>query len=150
MLAAEPLYVLFDTAVVGRLGARSLAGLAIGSLLLGLVGSQLTFLSYGTTARSARDFGAAGRAAAVTEGVQATWLALGLGGLIVLAVEGAAVPLVSALAGAKSGGSEGDDIAAAALPWLRIAILGTPAILVSLAPTGGCAGCRTPRGRCAM
>jgi putative MATE family efflux protein len=136
VLAAEPLYLLFDTAVVGRLGARSLAGLAIGSLLLGLVGSQLTFLSYGTTARSARYFGAADRGAAVTEGVQATWLALGLGGLIVLVVEVAAVPLVSAIAGAKSGDSGGGDIATAALPWLRIAILGTPAILVSLAGNG--------------
>lgn len=72
MLAAEPLYLLFDTAVVGRLGALSLAGLAIGSLVLGLVGSQATFLSYGTTARSARHFGAGDRAAAVVEGVQAT------------------------------------------------------------------------------
>lgn len=38
VLAAEPLYLLFDIAVVGRLGAISLAGLAIGSLVLGLVG----------------------------------------------------------------------------------------------------------------
>lgn len=30
VLAAEPLYLLFDTAVVGRLGALSLAGLAVG------------------------------------------------------------------------------------------------------------------------
>ena len=45
VLAAEPLYLLFDTAVVGRLGALSLAGLAIGGLVLGMVGSQLTFLS---------------------------------------------------------------------------------------------------------
>jgi Na+-driven multidrug efflux pump len=54
VLAAEPLYLLFDTAVVGRLGALPLAGLAIGSPMVGLVGSQLTFPSYGTTARSAR------------------------------------------------------------------------------------------------
>ncbi|MGH3594509.1 MAG: MATE family efflux transporter, partial [Mycobacterium sp.] len=65
VLAAEPLYLLFDTAVVGRLGALSLAGLAIGGLILGLVGSDLTFLSYGTTARSARYFGAGDRASAV-------------------------------------------------------------------------------------
>jgi putative MATE family efflux protein len=129
VLAAEPLYLLFDTAVVGRLGALSLAGLAIGSLVVGLVGSQLTFLSYGTTARSARYFGVADRTAAVTEGVQATWLALGLGGLIVVVVEAIAVPLVSVIA--SSG-----DITGAALPWLRIAILGAPAILVSLAGNG--------------
>ena len=61
VLAAEPLYLLFDTAIVGRLGALSLAGLAIGGLVLGMVGSQLTFLSYGTTARSARSYGAGDR-----------------------------------------------------------------------------------------
>lgn len=133
VLAAEPLYLLFDTAVVGRLGALSLAGLAIGGLLLSLVGSDLTFLSYGTTARSARHFGAGNRSSAVTEGVQATWLALGLGALVVIAVQAAAVPLVSVIAGGKVGG---EAIAAAALPWLRIAIFGAPAILVSLAGNG--------------
>ncbi|WP_163710326.1 MATE family efflux transporter [Mycobacterium timonense] len=133
VLAAEPLYLLFDTAVVGRLGALSLAGLAIGGLLLSLVGSDLTFLSYGTTARAARHFGAGNRASAVAEGVQATWLALGLGALVVLVVQAAAAPLVSAIAGGKGGG---EAIAAAALPWLRIAIFGAPAILVSLAGNG--------------
>lgn len=129
VLAAEPLYLLFDTAIVGRLGALSLAGLAIGGLILGMVGSDLTFLSYGTTARSARYFGADDRPAAVAEGVQATWLALGLGVLVVIAVQAAAVPLVSAIAGSGV-------IANTALPWLRIAILGAPAVLVSLAGNG--------------
>lgn len=129
VLAAEPLYLLFDTAVVGRLGAVAMAGLAIGSLVLGLVSTQLTFLSYGTTARAARYFGATDRAAAVNEGVQATWLGLGLGVAIVAVVQAAAVPVVSVIA-------SGSDIAAAALPWLRIAILGVPAILVSLAGNG--------------
>ena len=129
VLAAEPVYLLFDIVIVGRLGALSLAGLAIGGLILNLVGSQLTFLSYGTTARSARYFGAGDRASAVAEGVQATWLALGLGTLIVVVVEGADGPLVSAIAA-------GGDIAAAALPWVRIAILGAPAILVALAGNG--------------
>ncbi len=129
VLAAEPLYLLFDTAVVGRLGALSLAGLAIGGLILSMVGSDLTFLSYGTTARSARYFGAEDRASAVAEGVQATWLALGLGMLVVVVIEAAAMPLVAAIASSH-------DIADAALRWLRIAILGAPAILVSLAGNG--------------
>jgi putative MATE family efflux protein len=133
VLAAEPLYLLFDTAIIGRLGALSLAGLAIGGLILSVVGSQLTFLSYGTTARSARFFGANDRVSAVEEGVQATWLSLGLGTLIVVVVQAAAVPVVSAIAGGKSGG---ESIAGAALPWLRIAIMGIPAILVSLAGNG--------------
>ena len=129
VLAAEPLYLLFDIAIVGRLGAMALAGLAIGGLILGLVSSQGTFLSYGTTARAGRHFGAGDRGSAVAEGVAASWLALGLGALIVVGVQAAAVPLLSAIAGS-------DDIAAAALPWLRIAILGAPAILISLAGNG--------------
>ncbi|OBA88583.1 MATE family efflux transporter [Mycobacteriaceae bacterium 1482268.1] len=129
VLAAEPIYLLFDLAVVGRLGALSLAGLAIGGLILSTLSSQMTFLSYGTTARSARFFGAGNRAAAIGEGVQATWLAVGLGLTIVAAVEAAAVPLVSALAA-------GGDIADAALSWVRIAIVGVPAILISAAGNG--------------
>jgi putative MATE family efflux protein len=129
VLAAEPIYLLFDIAVVGRLGAVSLAGLAIGGLVLSLVSSQLTFLSYGTTARAARFFGAGDRASAVGEGVQATWLAIGLGLLVVLVIEATAVPLLRVIAG-------GGEIATTALPWLRIAILGAPAILISLAGNG--------------
>lgn len=129
VLAAEPIYLLFDLAIVGRLGAVSLAGLAIGGLVLGLVNSQGTFLSYGTTARSARFYGAGDRTSAVAEGVQATWLALGLGLLIIAVVEAVAVPMLSALAA-------GGEIAHAALPWLRVAILAAPAILVSMAGNG--------------
>lgn len=129
VLAAEPIYLLFDIAVVGRLGVLPLAGLAIGGLILSVVSSQLTFLSYGTTARSARFYGAGDRAAAVGEGVQATWLALGLGLTIVAVAQVAAVPIVSAIAA-------GGDIAAAAMPWVRIAIVGVPAILISAAGNG--------------
>lgn len=132
VLAAEPIYLLFDIAIVGRLGALPLAGLAIGGLILATLSSQMTFLSYGTTARSARFFGAGDRRAAVGEGLQATWLALGLGMLIVIVVQAGAVPLVSALAGA----SEGGEIADEALPWVRIAIFGVPAILISAAGNG--------------
>jgi putative MATE family efflux protein len=129
VLAAEPIYLLFDIAIVGRLGALPLAGLAIGGLILATLSSQMTFLSYGTTARSARFFGAGNRPAAVGEGMQATWLALGLGTLIVAVVQLAGVPLVSALAGSG-------EIADEALPWVRIATVGVPAILVSAAGNG--------------
>jgi MATE family, multidrug efflux pump len=129
VLAAEPLYLLFDLAVVGRLGALSLAGLAIGGLILTLSASQLTFLSYGTTARAARFFGAGDHGAAVGEGVQATWLAVGIGTIMAVAVEVTAVPLLRLIA-------DGGEIADAALPWVRIAIFGAPAILISLAGNG--------------
>lgn len=129
VLAAEPLYLLFDLAVVGRLGALSLAGLAIGALVMGVLSAQLTFLSYGTTARAARFYGAGDRTAAVGEGVQATWLALAIGTAIVVVVQATAVPLVSALAG-------GGAVADAALPWVRIASLAVPAILIAAAGNG--------------
>lgn len=129
VLAAEPLYLLFDTAVVGRLGALSLAGLAVGGLVVTMVSTQLTFLSYGTTARAARFHGAGDRVAAVGEGVQATWLALVLGVLMVVLVQVLAAPVTAAIAGAA-------DIADAALSWLRIAVFAAPAILISLAGNG--------------
>jgi len=130
VLAAEPIYLLLDTAVVGRLGALPLAGLAVGGLILSLVGSQLTFLSYGTTSRSARSFGAGDRAGAVGEGIQATWLALAVGALIVVVVQALAPFLLTAIAGSRGG------IAETALPWLRIAVLAVPAILMSMAGNG--------------
>ena len=51
-LAAEPLYVLVDTAVVGHLGAEQLAGVAIGGALLTNVAWLCNFLAYGSTARA--------------------------------------------------------------------------------------------------
>lgn len=130
VLAAEPLYLLFDIAIVGRLGAVSLAGLAIGGLVVAMLSSQMTFLSYGTTARSARFYGAGDRVAAVREGVQATWLAVGLGMLVIAVVQAAAIPLVRLIAGSDA------QIGAAALGWLRIAIVAAPAILISMAGNG--------------
>lgn len=84
VLAAMPLYLLLDTAVVGRLGAQDLASLGAAATIHSVVTTQLTFLSYGTTARASRLFGAGKREEAVAEGVQATWVAVGVG--LVLAV----------------------------------------------------------------
>ncbi|HET7314582.1 MAG TPA: MATE family efflux transporter [Salinisphaera sp.] len=129
VLAAEPLYVLIDTAVVGHLGAVPLAGLALGGTLLSVLTSQLTFLSYGTTARTSRLYGAHRRAEAVAEGGQATWLAIAVGLFVFVLGEIFAHDLALLLAG--PGG-----IADAAGRWLRIALLGAPAILITLAGNG--------------
>jgi putative MATE family efflux protein len=129
VLVAEPLYLLVDTAVVGHLGVVPLAGLAVAGVVFGQVPAQLIFLSYGTTARTARLHGAGQRAAAVVEGVQATWLALMLGGVVLAAGQLAAAPLTRALAGAGA-------VADAAAGWLRVALLGAPFVLVTLAGNG--------------
>lgn len=138
VLVAEPIYLLFDLAVVGRLGALALAGLAVGGLILTQTSSQLTFLSYGTTARSARRHGAGDARGAVAEGVQATWIAIAVGATIVVLVQGFAVPLTNAIAG-------GGDIAATALAWVRIALFGVPLILISMAGNGWLRGVQETR-----
>ncbi|MBB3085760.1 MATE family efflux transporter [Geodermatophilus sabuli] len=130
VLAAEPLYLLVDTAVVGNLGTVALGGLAIGGGLLAWAVALLNFLAYGTTARAARRAGAGDRAGAVAEGVQATWLALGLGLLVLVVFQALAGPLTRTLAGGAG------PVAAAGETWLRIAGLGAPLLLVSLAGNG--------------
>jgi putative MATE family efflux protein len=129
VLAAEPLYLLVDTAVVGRLGAVPLAGLAVAAVLFAQVTSQLNFLSYGTTARTARLYGSGRREDAVAEGVQATWLALAVGAVVLGVGQLVARPVAAAL-------GNGGAIADGAVSWLRVALLGAPLLLVTLAGNG--------------
>ncbi|WP_104526110.1 MATE family efflux transporter [Blastococcus atacamensis] len=130
VLAAEPLYLLVDTAVVGNLGTVALGGLAVGGGLLAWAAGLLNFLAYGTTARAARRAGAGDRPGAVSEGVQATWLAVALGLLVLVVFQLLAGPLTRALAGGPG------PVAEAGERWLRIASLGAPLLLVSLAGNG--------------
>ncbi|GLZ45093.1 MATE family efflux transporter [Actinomycetospora sp. NBRC 106375] len=138
VLVAEPLYLLVDTAVVGHLGAIPLAGLAVGGIVLAQVASLGTFLAYGTTARAARHHGAGDRAAAVREGVAATWIALGVGALVVVAGWTLAPWVGDVLGG-------GGAVAGAATSWLRIAVVGAPGILVALAGHGWMRGVQDTR-----
>ena len=129
VLAAEPLYLLVDTAVVGHLGAVPLGGLALGGTLFTLVSTQLTFLSYGTTARTARLHGAGRRREAVAEGAQATWLGVLVGAVLLVLAQLVAVPLANALVGPG-------PVADAAARWVRIALLGAPMVLIAMAGHG--------------
>ncbi|WIM95394.1 MATE family efflux transporter [Actinoplanes oblitus] len=138
VLAAEPLYVLVDTAVVGHLGPIPLAAVAIGGTVMSVAVWFGTLMAYGTTGRAARRFGAGDRPAAVAEGVQASWLALGLGlvlGLLGVALAG---PLAHALAGNPA-------TAEAAAGWLRIAALGVPGLLLAAAGNGWMRGVQDTR-----
>lgn len=138
VLAAEPLYLLVDTAVVGRLGAVPLAGLAVAGVLFAQVTTQLNFLSYGTTARTARLHGAGRRAEAVDEGVQATWLALAVGAVVLVVGQLVAAPVAGAL-------GNGGAIADGAVSWLRVALFGAPLVLVTLAGNGWMRGVQDTR-----
>ncbi len=139
VLAAEPLYVLVDTAVVGHLGSGPLAALAIGGTVLTLVNWLGTILAYGTTGRAARRFGAGQRSQAVAEGVQASWLALGVGLLVAVGMQVLAEPLSRALAG------DNPAIWQDAASWLRVAALGAPGLMLAVAGNGWLRGVQDTR-----
>ncbi|ADD41158.1 MATE family efflux transporter [Stackebrandtia nassauensis] len=139
VLAAEPLYILVDTAVVGHLGRVPLAALALGGGVMSVAAWIGNVLAYGTTGRVARRFGAGQRAEAVAEGVQGSWLAV-IGGLLMIAVvEIFAGPLSRALAGGPGA------VATAAEQWLRIGVLGAPFLLLAMAGQGWMRGVQDTR-----
>jgi putative MATE family efflux protein len=139
VLAAEPLYVLVDTAVVGHLGSIPLAALAVGGSVMTVAAWLGNVLAYGTTGRTARRHGAGDRAAAVAEGVQASWLAFAGGLLLAVAMQVAAGPVARTLAGGHS------DVAGAAAEWLRIAALGAPGLMLAAAGNGWLRGVQDTR-----
>jgi Na+-driven multidrug efflux pump len=138
VLAAEPLYVLVDTAVVGHLGRVPLAAVAVGGTVMSVAVWFGTLMAYGTTGRAARRFGAGDRAAAVTEGVQASWLALCTGVLLAVLAQIFAAPLASVLASDPA-------TADAAAGWLRIAACGAPGLLLAAAGNGWMRGVQDTR-----
>ena len=93
-LIAEPLFLLADSAIVGRLGTVPLAALGLAGAILGGAIYLFVFLAYGTTASVARRLGAGDLRAALTQGVDGMWLALALGLPAALATFAAAPWLV--------------------------------------------------------
>ncbi|WP_432007088.1 MATE family efflux transporter [Streptomyces parvus] len=139
-LVAEPLFVMVDSAVVGHLGTPQLAGLGIAAALLMTAVSIFVFLAYATTAAVARRVGAGDLPAAIRQGMDGIWLALLLGAAVVALAMPTAPWLVDVF-GAS------DTAAPYAITYLRISILGIPAMLVVLAATGvlrGLQDTRTP------
>jgi putative MATE family efflux protein len=128
-LAAEPLYVLVDTAIVGHLGRPQLAALGLAGAVLSGAFTIFNFLTYGTTAVVARASGAGQQERAARLAAQALWLALGFGALLLVVCEAAGEPLLRALGGHGRSGHF-------ALVYFRIGALGLPAALVALAGQG--------------
>ena len=139
-LAAEPLYLLADTAMVGHLGTQQLAALAIAATLLSGAFTLFNFLTYGTTAQVARLSGAAAHEEAGRLAAQALWLASAIGVVLTATLAALAVPLVDLM------GAEGHTAELAVL-YLRIGSLGLPSALIALAGQGflrGVSDLRTP------
>jgi putative MATE family efflux protein len=128
-LAAEPLYILVDTAIVGHLGTPQLAALAIAAGVMTSAFTLFNFLTYGTTAQVARLHGAGHDDAAAGLGAQALWLAIAIGLLLIALIAGLAAPIVSLM------GGEG-DVADGATLYLRIAALGAPMFMIAAAGQG--------------
>jgi putative MATE family efflux protein len=139
-LAAEPLYLLADTAMVGHLGTQELAALAIaGTLIVGAF-TLFNFLTYGTTAQVARLSGAGETEHANRLAAQSLWLATGIGLGLTALLAGLAEPLVALMGGE---GRTGD----LAVLYLRIGSLGLPFALIALSGQGflrGVSDLRTP------
>ncbi|MFM7271671.1 MAG: MATE family efflux transporter [Actinomycetes bacterium] len=137
-LATEPLYVLVDTAIVGTLGVAAIGGLAVAGIVLTATFAIFNFLAYSTTAAVARRVGAEDRRAAAARGVDGMWLAAGLG--LLLAVVGIlATPWIVRVMGASAA------VAPDARTYLRISLLGAPAVLLALAGAGYLRGLQTTR-----
>ncbi|WP_328318479.1 MATE family efflux transporter [Streptomyces sp. NBC_00388] len=139
-LVAEPLFVMVDSAIVGHLGTRQLAGLGVAAALLSTAVSIFVFLAYATTAAVARRVGAGDLQAAIRQGMDGIWLALLLGALVIAVVLPTA-PWLVGLFGASA------DASPYAVTYLRISSIGIPAMLVVLAATGvlrGLQDTRTP------
>jgi putative MATE family efflux protein len=139
-LAAEPLYVLADTAIVGHLGRPQIAALGLAGVVLSGAFTIFNFLQYGTTAVVARAHGAGQEERAAGLAAQALWASLAIGLVVLVVCESAASPLLHALGGHGRSGRF-------ALTYFRIAAVGLPAALVALAGGGylrGLANLRRP------
>ena len=139
-LVSEPLFLLADAAVVGRLGTEELAGLGIAATVLHTVVGLCIFLAYGTTAAVARQVGAGHRAAALTQGVDGLWLATLIGVLVTVAGLALTDPLVAAFGTSA-------PVAEQARAYLLPSWLGVTPMLLVLAATGvlrGLHDTRTP------
>jgi putative MATE family efflux protein len=128
-LAAEPLYILADTAIVGHLGRPQIAALGLAGTVLAGAFTIFNFLTYGTTAVVARASGAGQEERAGRLAAQALWISLAIGVVLLVFAEAAAVPLLRALGGHGESGHF-------ALVYFRIGALGLPAALIALAGQG--------------
>ena len=128
-LAAEPLYVLVDTAIVGHLGRPQIAALGLAGTVLTGAFTIFNFLTYGTTAVVARASGAGQEERAGRLAAQALWMSLAIGAVLLIVGEAVAEPLLRGLGGHGRSGHF-------ALVYFRIGALGLPAALVALAGQG--------------
>lgn len=134
-LIAEPLYVLADTAVVGRfLGTNALAGLSVASQTLLTLYAIMIFLAYGTTAAVSRLLGADQPVKAAQQAVQGLWLAAISGVALGLIAWGIADPLLALIGETDDGNA--NAVLSQARTYFLVSLLGAPAVLLVLSGVG--------------
>ena len=128
-LLVEPIYVLTDTAVVGRLGTVPLGGLALASTVLTTLVWVFNFLSYGTTVRVAVRRGRDDLAGGAADALQGLWLASAVGIAVATVIGAGATPLLQVI---------GDDPAVIeqGAVYLRVSAFGVPFQFVTMACIG--------------
>jgi len=137
-IAAEPLYNLADTAIVGHLGRDPLDALAIAATALSMMAWLAIFLSTATTTEVARNSArgahqAAARAVGAAYAVAAGW------GAVTLVVVVIGAPYAAWLLGARGA------IGSAATEYIRISALGLPFLYLSYAGNGHLTGLEDTR-----
>lgn len=139
-LLAEPTFLLVDAAIVGHLGTAQLAGVGIASVVLGTVVGLSVFLAYGTTAQVARSVGAGQADRALRFGIAGLYLAVIIGCLALLVIWPSAPTAIGWF-------DAGPAVSEYAVTYLRLSLIGLPAMLTVLATTGvlrGLQDTRTP------
>ncbi|MDO4259752.1 MAG: MATE family efflux transporter [Actinomycetaceae bacterium] len=139
-LITEPLFTLIDSAMVGHLGTAQLAGLSVASQVLATVVVLFIFLAYSTTSLAAQALGRGDQPGALRVGIDAMWLAAGLGALAAVGMA-AGAPFLPELLGASG------EVADHARAYLWACAPGLVGMLVVLAGVGtfrGLQDTRTP------
>jgi len=132
-LIVEPLLGLVDTAFVARLGAVELAALGVSTTLLSGTSWVFNFLGIGTQTHVGRELGSSAMATAT----QRVSLAVSLAAVVGLSIAAAAWPWTGAAASAM--GAD-EAIRSASISYLRVRLLGIPAMLMTLTAFGALRG----------
>jgi len=139
-IAAEPLYNLADTAIVGHLGRSPLDALAIAASVLSVVAWLAIFLATATTTEVARN-SATGAHRAAAQAVGAAYAVAAVWGVITALVLAGVAPYAVAALGGRGA------IGPAATEYVRISAIGLPFLYLSFAGNGHLTGqqdTRTP------
>lgn len=128
-LIAEPAFVLIDTAIVGHIGGRALAGLSVGSTIVLTVVGLCVFLAYSTTSQVGRLLGAGKRREGLEAGIDGLWLAGIIGVVVSVALFVIARPLCMAM------GAQG-SVLHNAVDYVRAVVFGIPGMLLVYAANG--------------